>query len=147
MIPVNNHPTIKNHQLNAMLPLPGFSSSTHFLSKHLTNFVWQDSGNFTSRDFLRIKRFCHHRMVGSCGSGTSAPSDLQDIKPGQVRSFERNKNYFPTCLFSFRSRLRTNGTTTMSLFFSGAVLVNLAFKSLNPFANLVRSLVQIISTP
>ena len=67
-------------------------------------------------------------MVGSCGSGTSAPSDLQDIKPGQVNigwcacNVHLKKNS-PNFRSSFRCRLRINGTTTMSLFSSEAVLV------------------------
>ena len=72
-------------------------------------------------------------MVGSCGSGTSAPSDLQDIKPGQVNigwcacNVHLKKNS-PNFRSSFRCRLRINGTTTMSLFSSEAVLVLKTFE-------------------
>ena len=34
-----------------------------------------------------LNDFHIRRMVGSCGTGTSAPTSVQDLKPGQVRIF------------------------------------------------------------
>ena len=42
-------------------------------------------------------------MVGSCGSGTSAPSDLQDIKPGQVGCWGEQKSFMPFASFGSSS--------------------------------------------
>ena len=53
----------------------------------------QDGDRYTARYFLKhtvleqaFDQLCEagFRMVGSCASGTSAPNDIQEIKPGQV---------------------------------------------------------------
>ena len=53
----------------------------------------QDGDRYTARYFLKhtvleqaFDQLCEagFRMVGSCASGTSAPNDIQELKPGQV---------------------------------------------------------------
>ena len=53
----------------------------------------QDGDRYTARYFLKhtvleqaFDQLCEagFRMVGSCASGTSAPADIQELKPGQV---------------------------------------------------------------
>ena len=53
----------------------------------------QDGDRYTARYFLKhtvleqaFDQLCEagFRMVGSCSSGTSAPNDIQELKPGQV---------------------------------------------------------------
>ena len=53
----------------------------------------QDGDRYTARYFLKhtvleqaFDLLCEagFRMVGSCASGTSAPNDIQELKPGQV---------------------------------------------------------------
>jgi len=68
-----------------------------------------DSDRYTARFFLKhtlleqaFDQLCvaGFRMVGSCGSGTSAPSDLQDIKPGQFQvQIEDQWNHYNEFVF------------------------------------------------
>jgi len=71
-----------------------------------------DGDRYTARYFLKhtvleqaFDQLCEagFRMVGSCASGTSAPNDIQEIKPGQV-SIEDQWNHYNEFIF-----VRTSG--------------------------------------
>jgi len=71
-----------------------------------------DGDRYTARYFLKhtvleqaFDQLCEagFRMVGSCASGTSAPNDIQELKPGQV-SIEDQWNHYNEFIFVRRSQ-------------------------------------------
>jgi len=72
----------------------------------------QDGDRYTARYFLKhtvleqaFDQLCEagFRMVGSCASGTSAPNDIQELKPGQV-SIEDQWNHYNEFIFVRKSK-------------------------------------------